>query len=284
MILLICAYHNNPRHLRSIACPATALQEAPATLHSFCKKHNQMKNYIITAFAAFIAIVSCSKSDTDIPGTQEPPIVADTVLYNENPILYSGLAVGQKSTYVLLEGRQYHNDTILDDFNYLPDTLVAEIIGKDENGFLVYEYLTEGSAESPLPDHLTPDFSFQYYLKAEGDYLYFFDLDDDNYLNSSLFWGWEDSLDLNLFVQKVDIEGWKTTLPYCECEQMGYDPSFELFGITYEDMNISIRNKEMQADGPGTTYMYSRKYGMVRSSQYSWWSQTGHGWDLLGVQ
>ena len=51
---------------------------------------------------------------------------------------------------------------------------------------------------------------------------------------------------------------------------------------TYENLNISIQNAIMAVDGPGTTYIYSNLNGMVRTSHYSWWTQSGFGWDLLG--
>ncbi|HFA48691.1 MAG TPA: hypothetical protein ENJ95_06720 [Bacteroidetes bacterium] len=243
-----------------------------------------MNNCFFIIFVAFIIFSACNKSGTDIPVIEQPPVTADTIYYNENPIMYCGMAVGQKSVYVLLEGRHYYDTSVVDDFDYLPDTLVVEIIGEDEHGFLVKEYLTEGSDISLFQSYFVPDSSYQYYLKIEDGFLHFFDFEDEFYIKSSLFWGWEDSLDLNLFAQEVDIVGWKTTFPYCECEQMGYDPSFDLLGITYDDLNISIRNTDMQMDLPGTTFMYSNNYGMIRSSHYSWWTQSGYGWDLLGVQ
>ena len=244
-----------------------------------------MKNY----FALFLFTITlfifnaCTQLSTDVPISPEQPI-SPTTTFNENPIMYCGLAVGQKSTYVLLEGRQYFNNAILDDFNYLPDTLVVEVISEDEHGFLVQESLTENSA--PLPEffYLEPDSSYQYYLKIENNHLHFFDLDDSYGINSTLFWQWKDSLDLNLFEQETDISGWKTSLGYCECDQTGYDPTFELFGTTYENLNISIRNTDMQLDGPGTTFIYSNIHGMVRSSHYGWWTQSGNGWDLLGIE
>ena len=245
-----------------------------------------MKNYFAFFLLASIilAFSACTELSTDVPMSPESPIVTMTTTFNDNPIMYCGLAVGQKSAYVLLEGRQYFNNSVLDDFNYLPDTLIVEVVSEDENGFLIQESLTENSAPLPATFYLTPDSSFQYYLKIDNNHLHFFDLDDDYGIKSTLFWQWKDSLDLATFSTEINIEGWKTTLSYCECAQMGYDPNYELFGTTYENLNISIRNTAMQLDGPGTTFMYSNVHGMVRSSQYSWWGQAGYGWDLLGVE
>jgi hypothetical protein len=231
-------------------------------------------------FGLALIIGSCTKLSTETPIPVDNPKV-----YNDNPIMFCGLAVGQQSAYILLEGSQYNNNNVLDDFIYVNDTLIVEVIAEDENGFLVKEYLTEGSAPLPMGVYQIPDSTFQYYLKIENDSLKYFDPDAEYGLNSLLFWYSSGALALDLYDnQEATIEGWKTSLPYCECNQTGYAPIYELFGVTYEDLNISIRNTDMQVDGPGTTYIYSNLYGMVKSSHYSWWTATGFGWDLVSSE
>lgn len=231
-------------------------------------------------FGLILIIGSCTKLSTETPIP-----VDDPKIYNDNPIMYCGLAVGQQSAYVLLEGRQYNNNTVLGDFNYVNDTLIVEVIAEDENGFLVKEYITADSDPLPQGVYQIPDSTFQYYLKIENDSLKFFHPDMDYGLNSLLFWYSKGELALELYDnQEATIEGWKTSLPYCECNKTGYSPIYELFGVLYENLNISIENTAMQLDGPGTTYIYSNLNGMVRSSHYSWWTATGFGWDLLSSE
>ncbi len=120
-------------------------------------------------------------------------------------------------------------------------------------------------------------------MKVENNELHLFDPNMTYGINSSLFWGQKWTLDLSLNDEnETDIIGWKTTMGFCECDRDGYDPLLELFGVQYENVNISIRNAVMAVDGPGTTFMYSSDHGMIRSSHYSWWLQSGYGWDLLG--
>ncbi|KAA3636807.1 MAG: hypothetical protein DWQ02_07620 [Bacteroidetes bacterium] len=231
--------------------------------------------------ALILLAIGCTELTTEIPdkGTIKPPV------FNDNPIMYCGMEIGQKSTYVLLEGQEYFNNQSYDNFAYLNDTLVVEIIDQDENGFLIEEYFTPGSDPLPGNFYYMEDSVYQYYLKAELDTIYFFDPDSQYGMTSLLFWHMDGQLPLSNFTnQEADIIGWKTSISYCECDQTAYDPEYELFGTIYEDLNISIQNAIMAVDGPGTTFVYSNLHGMVRTSHYSWWTQTGFGWDLLGQE
>ena len=80
---------------------------------------------------------------------------------------------------------------------------------------------------------------------------------------------------------KFDMPGWKTNLGYCECRRTGYLEDYNLFGRAYQRLNVLVDNSPMATDGNGETYVYSKFYGIVRYSTYSWWTQDGYGWDLL---
>jgi hypothetical protein len=83
------------------------------------------------------------------------------------------------------------------------------------------------------------------------------------------------------FDQEIDIQGWKTNLPYQESLRTGHDPEHTIKSKTFEDLNIIIDNTPMQVDGPGSTIVYNSKYGVIRAVGYSWWTQSGQGFDLL---
>lgn len=226
-------------------------------------------------------LFSCTELTTVTPESPDVPETSPQV-FNDNPIMYCGLAVGQKSAYVMLEGRQYFNNTVNDDFNYLNDTLIVEIIGEDDNGFLVEEYFTENSEPLPMNYYSYQDSTYQYYLKIENDSLHFYHPESEYIIFSHLFWHMDGKIDLSEFDnQEVEILGWKTSLSYCECDQKGFVTDYEQFGTTYDLLNVFIHNSDMQFDGPGTTYIYSNLHGMVRTSHYGWWTQSGFGWDLL---
>ena len=123
-----------------------------------------MRYLLLLTLASFI--ISCTELSTETPTIDDSPEV-----YNTNPIMFCGLEVGQKSAYVLLEGNQYFNNEAYDDYQYLNDTLIVEIVAQDENGFLVEESITPDS--DPLPDgvYYMSDSTYQYYLKPNLDSL-----------------------------------------------------------------------------------------------------------------
>ncbi|MCB0651938.1 MAG: hypothetical protein KDC85_11740 [Saprospiraceae bacterium] len=233
-----------------------------------------MKTSHFLLFFMLISLFSCTNLTTETPEPEN-----QNQVYNENPIRFSALEVGQKSAYVMLIGSNYSDSLNFDDFYYFNDTLIVEIISEDENGFLVEEYTTPGS----VPLYNMSDTTYQYYLKVENDLLKVYHPDAQYGILSYLFWHSVDSLDLTPFTnQEIQIKGWKTSLEYCECDHFGYVQNYELFGMTYDYLNVSVRDFFMAVDGDGTTFVYSNTDGLVRTTSYSWWGQTGTGWDLLG--
>jgi hypothetical protein len=57
--------------------------------------------------------------------------------------------------------------------------------------------------------------------------------------------------------------------------------NYTLLDHFYDRLNIYVINKPMAADGEGTTTIYSKIYGIVRTSVYSGWVSWGYGWDRL---
>lgn len=217
------------------------------------------------AFLAFM-LAGCGKDST-------PPPVA-------NPIKFDAMAVGQKLHYKALLGYNYYSST--DTFVYIQDTLQLEIIGQDDKGFLVEERL-QYTNDSVVWFKNDRDSIYHYYIRLENDTLRFMPL-GSNYLASRIFENElvHSGLPLVAFNdQKVQINGWKTSLDYCECRRTAYAEDYTLFGKNYERLNILINNTAMALDGSGHTYMYSSSQGIARFSTYSWWTQNGYGWDLI---
>jgi hypothetical protein len=52
-------------------------------------------------------------------------------------------------------------------------------------------------------------------------------------------------------------------------------------GGVFDRLNILEDNRPMQTDGSGSLRVYSGPHGLVRFAWYSWWTQSGFGWDLL---
>ncbi|RMD75960.1 MAG: hypothetical protein D6818_00930 [Bacteroidetes bacterium] len=192
---------------------------------------------------------------------------------------FETLEAGSTFHYALFTGENYYDpaDTAL---TYHPDTLVWEVTAHPEaHVWEVREYLTEGSAskwgDGPAP---WPDSVFTYRLRVAGDTLFAEALDPDGWLWSRLFQGHPLPL-APVTDNPATITGWKTDLSYCECDRMAHTDQWTLFGKIYYQLNLAILNGWMAVDGPGFTYVYSQQYGLLRSVSYSWWTQSGVGWD-----
>lgn len=213
---------------------------------------------------------SCKKDCTPLP-----------LPYSGNPIRFDALEVGQTSRYIGLTGEKYHANNN-EQFSYTDDTLEVAIIAHDANGYLVAESMYYSGDVSSWLQH-NKDSIFHYYLEITDDTLHFKPV-GSNFLMSRIFEYQigKQGLPMGKFSNnKLAIEGWKTSLPYCECRQTGYVENYSLFGFEYPYLNVLVENSAMSFDGNGETYVYAASTGIVRFSTYSWWTSDGIGWDLL---
>jgi hypothetical protein len=194
---------------------------------------------------------------------------------------FDQMEIGQKSRYIGLDGKNY--DSIDNtNFAYNDDTLQLEIIDQDTNGFLIEETLKyQGSVSNFLG--YQKDSIYQYYLKLTNDTLRILPIEGD-YVKSRIFEYQISQTGLPMADYpgpKIEISGWKTSFHYCECLRTAFVEAYNLFGQNYPRLNVIVQNSPMAYDGSGQTYVYSKGNGIVRFSTYSWWSQSGIGWDLL---
>ncbi len=219
--------------------------------------------------ALFIFLAAACHKDGPVEPTPKTP-----------SIRFGAMEVGQKSRYLGLLGAEYYSS--LDSFFYTQDTLQLEIIGHDDNGYLVEETYRYAAPVSPLLEY-EKDSIFRYYFQVVNNTLQVKQV-GSTYIHSRIFGylGGMQGLPLSdISSPKLEIGGWKTSLNYCECHQIGYAEAYRLFGQLYPRLNILVENSPMALDGNGETYIYSKSNGIVRFSTYSWWTQTGYGWDLL---
>ncbi len=200
---------------------------------------------------------------------------------NLGPISFENLAIGQTSKYLGLWGEGYDNNSN-DIFGYTDDTLQLEIVGQDAQGFKVKESF---HYVGDVLDWLKPDKDsvYYYYLEIENDTLRIHPA-HGNYILSRIFAYHTSKIGLslgNIASPKIEITGWKTAMNYCECRRIGFAENYSLFGQNYPLLNVVVENSPMSFDGNGETYVYSKSDGIIRFSTYSWWTQSGIGWDLL---
>ncbi len=203
-------------------------------------------------------------------------IIEETKVNFENP------KVGNFSHYVLLQGQNIR-DREDQYFEYVFDTLRIEIVAIDESGYLIEESLTEGSASLNGENYVSfPTKIVSYYLNISDEMISIKNLHPR--IKSRLFFMPDEieGLQIEKYEElEVEMESWKTSLPFQTKFQLAYLENFELFGKMYEHLNVVINNNPMKDQLSGYTHIYSMKDGLVRSSSYSAQTGKGYGWDLL---
>ncbi len=230
--------------------------------------------WIIVAFACLTA---CNKNDTN----------PETSLNLGNIISYDALEVGQQSKYIFFIGNDY-TDLQRSNFLYYTDTLIVEIIGNDENGFLVKEFLTEKSASRTGASNVAfPEAEFFYYISQDQEATNptLKVTSKDSRLKTRLFQfssqtSAEFSLEENEEME-VDIISWSTSQPLYDGTLEAFTIDFESMDKVYPRLNVFIDNRDIPFGAPGTANLYDKKYGLIRSIQYNASNGKGYGWDLL---
>ncbi len=233
----------------------------------------------------FFFLNSCQQSEIDQP-----------VIPSVNMSL-PDLEVGDVFFYILLEGESYIDQ---DNFNfkYTGDTLKVEVIGKENDKYVVSESITLHSnmMESEINYYSNKNLVYSSYWSFRNNFLVleiivhelsgshlFFGL--TTYYSTNYFSGQFDNILLTLQEfneNEVSIKGWKTTSgPLWDCTVGLFTKSFSLLGIHYERANVAVFNCAMNVDGNGQTYVYNRENLIIRTSSYEERSSKGLGWDRI---
>ncbi len=224
------------------------------------------KSFLIPLAVGVVLIMGCkNKKDEQLVIPPAPPIN------------FEKLEVGQKSRYILFQGKNYLSSIPI--FEYVYDTMMIEITGKDENGFIVKEYATPASIGDV--DASQPDSTYFYYFNIVNDTLIITHNDDRFVLQSRIF-PYENVQKYPLRVARdssFHFTGWRAD-PLClSCT--GTLESFELFGKQFDPLEVIVNNNRTVTDGLGFTWVFSKKEGFVRGAYFSPFNNKGHGWDLL---
>lgn len=216
-----------------------------------------------------LACFSCKKDNTFKPST--------------NAISFESPAIGQVSRY-----RRYVGERPffwIKCFEYFNDTLVIEIIGKDENGWILKDYYTPGSevftgTDSSYEAKYASKIE-EFYLKVNIDTITMFLIDDNDPLT------WENRLftissalpvgGVTKFVQKC----WKVETDSLACPLAGSVKSYKHLGNNFDNLMVAKAGCMSGSDGPDFIYAYSMKLGLVHFEQLSMWDGMGYGWNLI---
>lgn len=215
---------------------------------------------------------SCKKKEIELPEETELGVIN-----------FMSPQIGQKSHYRLFRGEDIR-DNSNNNFEYLDDTLVVEIISEDENGFLTQEYLTPHSRSLNGENNVAfADSTWYYYLSIEEQVLQVKQL--TGYNRTRLFFlspGGDQGLNLQPIASpRLEVLGWKTNVPFAEEFTAGMLQDYRQFEKSYPHLNVVIENRPMQEGLPGYMHIFSAEEGLVRSAEYSDLNGLGFGWDAL---
>ncbi|MCP3932892.1 MAG: hypothetical protein GY705_27790 [Bacteroidetes bacterium] len=224
-----------------------------------------MKNAFLILILLFIGIFSCTKDEMHVD---------DTGFKNMD---FDNLEIGDVFRYILLNGESIWDENN-SNFNYTGDTLEVEVVDIQNGKYVVSESITAHSSYW-LKDSVCTNF-----WVIRNDSLIIESNDNNQFLQSHLFFNFFciNSLPLIEFTEnEVTITGWKTSKLFSANDDDLFTENFTLLGNTYERSNVFICTWPMAFDGPGSTYVYNRENGIIRTSTYSAWTGEGHGWDRI---
>ena len=214
-----------------------------------------------------MVLVACSDSENLQPG---------------QGIRFDALEVGQISRYEVFTGTGYRTSDS-STVSYAGGVLVAEIVDEENAGFVVHEYFdSPPTVSSAVEQRLQLDQTYIYTVRVEDEVLKVEASGDE--LRSRLLRPMPDLPLIDVASPQTELLGWKTKLPYCECYREAFVADAAVRDHSYPRLNVLITNEMMQADGPGTTYIYSADDGLVRSVEYSWWTGEGVGFDRIAEE
>ncbi len=199
------------------------------------------------------------------------------------------LEKGQIFRYVLLLGSDYyHSDT----FYYSGDTLQLEVLEVNGDSLLISERITDLSNMK-----FEEDYSYDWYNDRDAVHTNYWILRNDSLIFEPVSGRFKShlisydhitdipyniNLSLRLFnEEEVEITGWKTSYPYTEDHVELFTNNYSLFGNQYERLNINIYNPRLGSDAFGFTTVYSKDYGIIKTSKYLFFTKSGIGWDKL---
>lgn len=218
--------------------------------------------HLIFILALTTLCLSCEKNE---------PLVTESESIN-----LAQMKVGQKSYYVRLKGdgtrmpKPYRSE-------YMPDTLVAEIIAESGGVCTIKEYLTPGSAAIKNPTFDIEEHIYK--VKIDKGVLIFLPESSGSW-QSRLFPKAKMTLPMAENQAKaISFAGWMPDL--MENEKAGFVDNFKVFDKSFARLNFIRDYDDMAFDGFGFFYVYSEKAGIVRAGQVSSWGFPGTAWDLL---
>lgn len=235
------------------------------------------------ALLSVLILVAC---DLDVP---PPQFVSNTPVnpYADREITgaieLNNLAVGQGRRYIFFKTSGFPTHTN-EQLGYGTDTLVQKVVAENDNGFLIGEYLTEGSfsKQNFIGNVADPDSIFRYYYHVENDTLYV--LPTDQVQLRSNFFGFAIGEFPRFRLDQVSTpdvtESWDGE--FCsDCEKTVGIEEWTVNGRSFSDLNAHLDTRLLQVDQLGLLKIYNGVDGFVRSGFHRNDTNEGIGWDVI---
>ncbi|HEX6893507.1 MAG TPA: hypothetical protein VF141_22500 [Chryseolinea sp.] len=226
-----------------------------------------------------LALLACSSDDPQIL-TDDDPLKG---LPDKGPIRFDNPEVGQRSFYVFFKATKNNTQEVT--FEYMPDTLVLAITGKEGDKWILNEFLANGSESKTSANgnwSSLADVVITRHLEVEADSAFFSrPAGADPF--SFVFVGESRTVPLLPVEDPAPINvNCMPKLAYASTLWMQYTVNYSQFGQTFQHLNNYFDYRPMATDGSGFMYAYGSQHGLVRWTWVSYWSlDYANGWDLI---
>ena len=241
-----------------------------------------MKLFLIVVVGFLFA---CSSDDPQLNKDEDLPDNPLKGLSNKGPVRFDDPEIGQRSHYVFFKATE-DNTTHEVNFDYFPDTLVLAITDKQEDKWILKEFMTNGS-NSKTSDNgqwgtTVAQSVFVRHLIVNADSAYFFKPDEADPF-SFVFVGESRIIPLKPIGDPAPLNvDCLPRLDYASTRWMQYTVNYSQFGQTFQHLNNYFDYRPMANDGSGFMYAYGSSFGFVRWTWVSYWDlDHAAGWDLI---
>jgi len=184
-----------------------------------------------------------------------------------NCINFENMQVGQQSRYVAFTGKRDFEDQ---DYHYLSDTLVVQVVAQEGADFMIEEFLTSNQ------DSIR---TYRIGLTESSVHIGL----NEYWIGSWLFQG---GTNINIALepkdyQSAEIKGWEAVVRCETAPCYAYLPEYKQNRSVYNDLYVYHNYGPMAWDGNGFFAIYNAKYGVVRSVSVGSWVPVAGGWDLI---
>ena len=196
---------------------------------------------------------------------------------------FDNLAIGDVMLYSYFTGYEYP-PVSNNEVKYTGDTLELKVIDKIDGKSVIQEQITSGSAIFDSEDKYIwgeIDLATELLWEIREDSIIITSVDLESYKKSQLLFGKYTYSLSEIMENEIEFDGWKTTRPtITNSGSKFFIKDGELHGITYPHLNAIIFGPS-PVDADGTTHIFNKEIGFVRTTSISPLTTIVRGWDRI---